>query len=36
MFRNAAIAHELYHNQNMKQGKIAEQINFSAPCGRQA
>ena len=31
MFRNAAIAHELYHNQNMKQGKIAEQINFSAP-----
>lgn len=31
MFRNAAIAHELYYNQNMKQGKIAEQINFSAP-----
>lgn len=30
MFRNAAIAHDLYHNQNMKQGKIAEQINFFA------
>ena len=31
MFRNAAIAHDLYHNQNMKQNVIAEQINFSAP-----